>query len=697
MNSSTQAQVIIGPYTSSQAEFIIDLGNKTQIPIISFSATSLALAPARTPYFVRTTNNDSSQVAAISAFVKSFGWREVVPVYEDTSFGSGIIPYLVDAFQSIGAKVPYRSVISPSVNDDQLSEELYKLMTMQTRVFIVHMEPQLASRLFSKANEIGMMEEGYVWIMTDGVGNMLDSLVPRSLIDAMHGAVAMRSYMPWSEEIENNFRRRWKARFRQENPSIEAPDPSVFELRAYDTLWALAMAVENAAVSSSSFGNLRQGYNSTDLGNLSVSQNGPELLEAILNTRFKGKAGDFLLVNGQLNSSVYEIVNVIGKAVRRIAFWTPEFGISKQPNSNSSVNLNTVIWPGDTTSLPRGWEMPRNKERKLKVLVPVKNGFKEFVNVAHDNTTNRTTVTGYCIDVFEAVMQLLPYAVPYEYIPYPNASGQSADNYTEMIYQVYLQKFDAVVGDTTIIERRANYVDFTLPYTESGVSMIVPVKDKKRNMWIFLAPLSWELWLWTLGFFLFIGFILCLIEPRINPEFQGPPLQQLGMIFYFSFSTLTFAHRERLVSNLSRIIVLIWVFVVLILTSAYTASLTSLLTVPPLEPTVTDVSELLNNHKIVGYQDGSFVADLLKGLNFEDYQLKSYSSIDEYIAALNKGDVAAIFDDIPSLKLFVSQNCANVAMSGKHIIGKTYKAAHIAMVGKTYMTDGFGFVSFDIN
>lgn len=429
---NTQAQVIIGPYRSSQAEFIIDIGNKIQVPIISFSATSPALAPERTPYFVRTTNNDSSQVAAISAFVKSFGWREVVLVYEDTSFGSGIIPYLVDTFQSIGAKVPYRSIISLSVNDDQLKEELYKLMAMQTRVFIVHMEPHLASRLFTKVNEVGMMEEGYVWIMTDGIGNMIDSLDPRS-IDAMQGAVAVRSYVPRSQTIAN-FTTRWKTRFRLENPSSEPADPSVFELWAYDTVWALAMATEKAGVSNSSFRKLPGGDNSTDLGNVGISQNGPELLETLLSTRFKGLSGEFRLVNGQRQSSVFEIVNVIGKGARNIAFWTPEFKISKQFNSASPANLKTIIWPGDTITVSKGWEIPTNGKR-LKIGVPVKIGFNEFVNVVHDNSTNRTTVTGYCIDVFDAIMQSLPYAVPYDYLPF-EIPGK---NYTDLVYQVFLQ------------------------------------------------------------------------------------------------------------------------------------------------------------------------------------------------------------------------------------------------------------------
>ncbi|XP_039119469.1 glutamate receptor 2.8-like [Dioscorea cayenensis subsp. rotundata] len=675
-----QAQVILGPLTSPQAVFITDLGNETQVPIVSFSVTSPSISPENTPYFVRTTVNDSSQVGAISSLVKSFGWREVVLVYENTEYGSGVIPYLVDAFQEIDARVPHQSVISPSVNDDQLNEELYKLMTMQTRVFVVHMRSSLTSRLFLKAKEIGMMEEGYVWIMTDGIGNMIDSLDPRS-IDAMQGAVAVRSYVPRSQTIAN-FTTRWKTRFRLENPSSEPADPSVFELWAYDTVWALAMATEKAGVSNSSFRRLPGGDNSTDLGDLGISQNGPELLETLLSTRFRGLSGEFCLVNGQQQSSVFEIVNVIGKGARNIAFWTPEFKISKQFNSASPANLKTIIWPGDTITVSKGWEIPTNGKR-LKIGVPVKIGFNEFVNVVHDNTTNRTTVTGYCIDVFEAVMQSLPYAVQYDYIPFEKP-GQSYTNYTDLVYQVFLQvrrdKYDAVVGDVTIIANRSNNVDFTLPYTESGVSMIALVKEnKRRNMWIFLKPLTTNLWLGTLSFFFFTGCVVWLIEHRINPEFRGPPSQQLGIIFYFAFSTLVYAHRERLKSNLSRVVVVIWVFVVLILTSSYTASLTSMLTVQQLQPTVTNLTEILKNGEHIGYQDGSFVVDMLRGIGFKDRQMKNYSTREEYNEALIKGTtnggVAAIFDEIPYLKLFLSKYYAD-----------------FTMVGKTYKTDGFGFV-----
>jgi ionotropic glutamate receptor len=160
-----EVQAIIGPQNSMQAKFVIDLGKKAQVPIISFSATSPSLTSLWSQYFFQIAQNDSSQVKAISAIIQAFGWKEVVPIYVDNTYGKGIIPYLIDALQEIDARVPNRSVIPPLATDDQIGQELYKLMTMQTRVFIVHMSRKLSSRLFIKAKEIGMMREGYVWII----------------------------------------------------------------------------------------------------------------------------------------------------------------------------------------------------------------------------------------------------------------------------------------------------------------------------------------------------------------------------------------------------------------------------------------------------------------------------------------------------------------------------------------------------
>uniref|UniRef100_A0A5B7BTY4 Glutamate receptor n=1 Tax=Davidia involucrata TaxID=16924 RepID=A0A5B7BTY4_DAVIN len=676
---NVQVEAILGPQRSTQADFVIDIGDRAQVPIIS-PATSPSLSPKDTPYFVRVAQNASSQVEAIAAIVKAFGWREVVVLYEDNEYGSGIVPYLTEALQKMSTKVAYRSVMSPSAADDQILQELYKLKTMQTRVFVVHMLPTLASRLFLKVKEAGMMDKGYAWIITDVLTSLLDSLDP-TVIDSMQGTLGVKPCIPKSNEL-NNFTKRWSKRFHQENPDMDRTELNVFGPLAYDSIMALAMAVEKASININAeprtrFIKKHRENRATDLAAIGTSTMGPKLLQSIRNIRFKGLSGDFHLVDGQLQSSAFEIVNIIGKG-RGIGFWTRQSGISeklKLSNKNYTTrkdDLRAIIWPGESNVVPKGWEIPTG-EKKLRIGVPVKNGFGEFVKVEKDPQTNNIIPTGFCIDVFKEVINSLPFAIPYEFIPF------EGESYDDLVRQVFLENYDAVVGDTTIVANRSMLVDFTLPFTESGVSMIVPIKDDERkNAWIFMKPLTMDLWLTTGAFFIFTGFVVWVLEHRVNKEFRGPPRKQVGMIFWFSFSTLVFAHKEKVISNLTRFVVIVWVFVVLVLTSSYTASLTSMLTVQQLQPTVTNINDLIKNGEYVGYQKGSFVDGLLRSKKFDVSKFRNYSTLEEYDDALSRGSrnggVAAIIDELPYIRLFLAKYCTKYTM-----------------LGPIYKTAGFGF------
>ncbi|KAL6175396.1 hypothetical protein ACLB2K_052037 [Fragaria x ananassa] len=685
---NVEVQAIIGPSTSMQANFMINLGDKAHVPIISFSATSPSLTSIRSPYFFRAAQNDSSQVKAISDIIQAFGWRQVVPIFVDNEFGEGVIPYLSDALQEIDVRIPYRSVISPTVTDDQIEAELYKLVTMQTRVFIVHMFPSLGSRIFKKAREIGMMDKGYVWILTNAISNEFSWFNSSFHMENMQGVLGLKTHIPNKKKLEA-FRVRWKRKFQQDNPNDVDVNLDVFGLWAYDAAKALAIAVEKLGNSKNfTYQKMNISSSSNDLERFGVSQIGPQLVQALLGTSFQGLSGDFSFVNGQLPSSTLEIVNVIGNGENVVGFWTPENGLVRNLHSTKSINrspasntsIGTIIWPGDTSSAPKGWQIPTNG-KKLKILVPLKDGFNEFVNVTYDPSTNKTNVMGgYCLEVFEAVIQALPYDISYELYAYAKPDGEAAGNYNDLVNQVFLGNYDAAVGDITITANRSLYVDFTLPYTESGVSMLVPIKDKRsKNAWVFLEPLTWDLWLTTGCFFIFIGFVVWVLEHRINEDFRGPLRYQVGTSFWFAFSTMVFAHRERVVSNLARFVVVIWCVVVLILTQSYTASLTSTLTVQQLQPTVSDVNLLLKNGDNVGFQEGSFVYGILRQLGFRDEKLRTYNSTDDldrlfHLGSTNDG-ISAAFDETPYIKVFIASYCWKYTM-----LDPTFKA------------DGFGFV-----
>ncbi|KAK4753781.1 hypothetical protein SAY87_001885 [Trapa incisa] len=699
-----EVHAIIGPLWSEQAKFVVDLGTKAQVPVISFSATSPFLCPAQRPYFVRTAYEDSFQMRAIAAIIQAYGWREVVPIYEDTEYGNGLIPFLIDAFQEVDVKIPYRSAISPSSRDDDIEDELNRLMMMPTRVFMVHMTALLGSRLFSIANGAGMLNKGTVWIVTEGLSSLLDPVEPAA-VDSMQGVIGVRPHLPASSDRLRSFKKKH---------SICRTHDNLFALWAYDTVWALAEAVERTwNPSKTQYVRRSSTRNSPttalDLSDVGISELGPGIAGYM--RRFSmvyGLSGHFQLVNGQLQPSAFEVFNVVGRKERVIGYWIPKYGLSKiyQAATNNNFTrkeygeyygsgysvpedvLKPPIWPGDTLEQPKGWVIPV-KGKTMKIGVPVTISMKEFFYIEWPDdqgqqsgaTVGAPTFSGFCYDVFLEVLNELPFSIsPYEFVPFMNASRQSAGSYNDLLYGIKLGEYEMVVGDTTIVANRSSYVDFSLPYSESGVSMLVAIKDDERqNMWIFLKPLRWDLWLTAGVAFVFMGLVVWVLERHNDEDFSGSQGQRLGVSLWFSFSTLVFAHREKVHNNLTRVVVVIWVFVVLIITQSYTASLASFLTVQRLQPKFVSVQDLVKNRQYVGYLGHSFVRELLiQQLKFDPSRLIGYPSIDDFHDALSKGGanggVDAIFDETPYLRLFLAQHCNKYTL-----------------VGPVYKTDGFGF------
>ncbi|MCD7472841.1 Glutamate receptor ionotropic, delta-2 [Datura stramonium] len=681
-----KVDAVIGPQKSTQANFMMNLGERAQVPIVSFSATSPSLQP-RTKFFIQTAQTDDTEVGAIAAIVKTFQWNRVVIIYEDSDYGNGIVPYLSNALQYTNARIAYKSLIPVSAHEDFILKELYKMMTMQTRVFIVHVSHSLGAKLFLKAMEIGMMSEGYVWIVTSDLMDLLPSM-NLHVVEAMQGVLGVKPLIPKTRNLE--LFRLQNIIFDLANPGYKPADiVSIFDVWAYDTMWALAMAAEQVGTHYPEASNqdTTADLNSSDLFNLPISKTGPKLLRAILMTRFKGLSGIFHLVDGKLYPTSYKILNVVGNGEKEVAVWTKSDGFKRVRHNTSDKFYSTstedfsssIIWPGKSRAVPRGWEVPV-RGKKLKVAVAVRPGFEKYLNVMRDSRTDAVHFSGYYIEVFKSVIAALPYAVPYDFFHFEKPDGSCAGSYNDLIYQVFLQNYDAAIGDITITGNRSNYVDFTLPFAEGGVVRIVPITYEDDNdMWTFLKPMKKELWLTSIAFFFVTGLAVWILEHRISSSFRGPPSHHLGMIFYFPFSTFVFAHRERIVSNLTRLVVVVWMFVVLILNSTYTASLSSRLTVQRLRPAIADVKELIRKGHSVGCYQGSFVCDILRGMGFEELKIKMYRLPEEYKEALSYGSksdsISAFFDVVPYSKLFLSKYC------DKYTI-----------VGPTYHTDGFAFV-----
>ncbi|CAN7066494.1 unnamed protein product [Brassica oleracea var. botrytis] len=658
----TQVVAAIGPQSSGIAHMISYVANELHVPLLSFAATDPTLSSLQYPYFLRTTQSDYFQMHAVADFISYSGWKQVIAIYVDDEYGRNGITILSDALAKKRSKISYKAAITPGADSTSIESLLVSVNLKASRVYVVHVNPDSGLNVFSVAKSLGMMGNGYVWIATDWLPTSLDSMEPvdSETMDLLQGVVAFRHYTP-ETSMKRELKGRWKNGFNS------------YALYAYDSVWLLARALdvffkEHNTITFSNDQNLAKTSDSSiQLSALSVFNEGEKLLKIILGMNHTGLTGriQFDAERNRVNPA-YEVLNIAGTGPRRVGYWsnhsglsvvTPETLYSKPPNtSTANQRLYGIIWPGEVTKPPRGWVFPNNG-KPLKIAVPNRVSYKDYVS----KDKNPPGVRGFCVDVFEAVLELLPYPVPRNYILY--GDGKKNPSYDNLINEVVADNFDVAVGDITITTNRTRFVDFTQPFIESGLVVVAPVKAAKSSPWSFLKPFTIEMWAVTGAFFLFVGAIVWILEHRFNHEFRGPPRRQLITIFWFSFSTMFFSHRENTVSTLGRLVLIIWLFVVLIINSSYTASLTSILTVQQLTSRIEGIDSLIQSKEPIGVQDGTFARNyLVNELNISPHRIVSLRDEEHYLSALQlgpkAGGVAAIVDELPYIEvLLTNSNC----------------------------------------
>ncbi|KAH6795312.1 hypothetical protein C2S51_036298 [Perilla frutescens var. frutescens] len=666
----TDILAVIGPQSSVVAHTVLHVGNELKTPFVSFSATDPTLTTLQFPYFIRATQSDSHQMTGVAEIVDHYGWKEVIVIFLDDDYGRNGLSALDDALSARRCRVTYKAGIPPGdVSRSDIMDILVKVALAESRIIVLHTNPSSGFTVFSVAHYLGMMDEGYAWIATDWLSSSLDSASPlrsEGLTETLQGVLVLRQYTPDSER-KRAFSAQWN---KVTGGSLGL---STYGLYAYDTVWLVAHAIDSffnqgGIISFSNDSNLHTIQGSKlQLDKMVIFDGGPLLLKNMLESDFVGLTGRIKFTDDKsLIFPAYEIINVVGTGLHRVGYWSnysglstvaPETLYSRPPNRSSSTQLlNSVLWPGESVKLPRGWVFPNNG-KLLRIGVPRRVGFKEFVSQVPGTNNSK----GFCIDVFTAAVNLLAYAVPYQFVPYGN--GLENPSYNELVRLITTGYFDGVVGDIAITTNRTKTVDFTQPYASSGLVVVASVTKRNTGAWAFLRPFSRQMWGVSAAFFIFIGIVVWILEHRTNDEFRGPPKQQLITILWFSLSTLFFAHRETTVSTLGRAVLIIWLFVVLIINSSYTASLTSILTVQQLYSPIKGIESLKDGDDPIGYQVGSYAQHYLtEGIGIPMSRLVALGSPEEFATALQRGPkkeggVAAIVDERPYIELFLASQC----------------------------------------
>ncbi|PIA30587.1 hypothetical protein AQUCO_05500120v1 [Aquilegia coerulea] len=662
--NETKVGVILGFRMCDDVAFVAELGRRANVPVLSFADTTSLGSSKRWPFLIQASPDQYKQMRAVASIIGTWEWRKVNIIYEDVSSArSGIFPHLIDALQEMGSHVEHFLPL-PSLNLS-LTEELENLKGEQCRVFIVHTSLPMANNLFKEAKKVGLMEKDSVWIITNGVTDHVD-FANGSVISTMQGIIGVRTYFPQSTAKFIKFKSRFQHNFHQEYPKEVNTEPGIFALQAYDAVWMVALAMNK---------NVKATGETIDPEKSVSPLYGKGLLEEILSSRYVGLTGEFRFIEGALiPSRIFRVVNVIGKSYRELGYWSEGQGFSKSLTGATNISmkiLGQVLWPGGPWSVPRGWAVPTS-ENPLTIGVPYNpisdRFFERFIYVGY-GPGGKPSVTGYSIDVFSAVLGQMAYNIPYNFVPYN-------DTYDSLVEQVYSKKFDAAVGDIAIVAHRHKHVEFSHPWSDSGIQMMLFRKPIKSNRaWLFLEPFSKVMWSLTVAITIYNGVLVSLMERKNRPEFTDSASNNIGAAIWSAFATLFSLQGERLHTNFSRMTMVVWLFVAIVIIQSYTANLASILTIPHIPQKDITVEYLMTSNAKVGCDGRSFVVNYLQILGFKKENIVKYYSKSKYPPALRKGEISAAFLEVPYIRLLMAKYCKDF-----YVVGETFKVG------------GFGFV-----
>lgn len=400
---------IIGMHSWLKTALVADVGNRTQVPVLSFASPAITspTIQLRWPLLIRMANDGSAQVKCIADIVRACNWRRVIVIYEEDAFGgdSGMSALLAEALQNIGVEIEYRLVLPSffyaSNAEGLVQKELVKLENeTPCRVFIVLQSSlTMVTNLFREAKKLRLVggETESAWIISDSITNMLDS-VDKSVMSSMNGTIGIKTQYSNHNKEYVKFEKRYRAN-RSEEENLK---PGIYALRAYDSIKIITRAIKSSSDDSSS------------------------LLKNILSDSFSGLSGEIRFERKMLSQNPkFKIVKVNGEKSNELDIWTPD-------NNGGVKNKNTKekAWPG-LDKVPKGWAMP-SKAKPMRIVVPAHAMFKEFVEKMNRNNSNGEIFRGFSIEIFHKVIDQLNYTDTLQYI-FESNSG-SYDDLVELVH-----------------------------------------------------------------------------------------------------------------------------------------------------------------------------------------------------------------------------------------------------------------------
>ncbi|MAS36905.1 MAG: amino acid ABC transporter substrate-binding protein [Anaerolineaceae bacterium] len=210
---------------------------------------------------------------------------------------------------------------------------------------------------------------------------------------------------------------------------------------------------------------------------------------------------------------------------------------------------------------------------------------------------------------------------------------------------------DVAIAGITITAEREQVLDFSFPYFDAGLQIMVredEITPISHALAAVLSPDFLQFLLMFVGLILVAAHILWFIERRRNPKISASYLPGISQMLWWSAVTVI-GYDDVPPSTIGgRVMALIWMFAGIFLIANLTASLSAGATVRELQSSISDISDLRNNR--VATVNGTTSAQYLAtaGIRYTGTE-----TIDEAYELLRDRNVEAVVYDAPVLLYYV--------------------------------------------
>ncbi|KAL5259719.1 hypothetical protein ACHWQZ_G009980 [Mnemiopsis leidyi] len=363
-------------------------------------------------------------------------------------------------------------------------------------------------------------------------------------------------------------------------------------------------------------------------------KDGPLLYEYLKKVEVEG-ASKMLSFDedGQIKNAKYDIVNfdAVNGYFKEVGYWLPNTGIVLDAEEE-------VFFSGGTKRTP-SYQIASLEGRHLILGIDVDPPF-----IMHDESCGdeNACYSGYCVSLVHELADMLDFT--YEFVrPTDGTWGgleKDGETWTGIFKDLLDRKIDIATVHMSINSIREEFIDFSVPFMQAGLTVVVKGEEETSDGYFFLSPFSSDV-LYAIGAAVLGVIIIVWVYNRISPnglywskqfalmsckcsmcrrrrregrqfqrhktcaikqlEAQEQVFAQLNMA---NSSWIVFAsllNQDPVISwptSISgRIVLLFWWLVVMVVLAMYTANLAAFLTITKMTTGITKIEDLLNQDR----------------------------------------------------------------------------------------------------